>query len=130
MTLSIEQKNRLGQCLARLVPGFDGHVLAYKNHEIIWNDQRPIPSEHEIILEYEKIILEETKKTQAINKQLQANEKLKNIDIDLDVNTIDDVKALLKDLISLLKTDNDSTQTAKPSQAVESILTIDGVRIG
>lgn len=57
--ISPEAKSKLGQILARLLPGGDFQVFAFRNHEIVWKDARPQPSDDAINAEYFVIIAEE-----------------------------------------------------------------------
>lgn len=98
MALTREQKNKLGQCLARLVPGFDGQVLAYKDHEIVWRDARPQPTEQEIIAEYDKIIAEETSRQTKLDSALA---RIKATDI-ANANSIIALREIVNDMAIIL----------------------------
>lgn len=86
-------KERLGELLHRLVPGFNGYVLAYKNHEIIWNDSRPQPTEQELQAEYQVLLQEEAQKNQARQTRRAALKKIRNI------NNLAQVKVALEQIV-------------------------------
>jgi hypothetical protein len=125
MALTQDQKVRLGQCLARLVPGFDGQILAYNNHEIVWKDQRPQPSEDEIIAEYEKILREEKRKQDEHVEKENARKELQLLPPNADLPTL--IAAYNKLALILMDKGQHSGQ---PSNAVEARIIIDGKKVG
>jgi hypothetical protein len=114
MALTNEQKLKLGQCLTRLVPGFDGQILAYKNHEIVWKDERPQPSEEEIIAEYDKILAEEKRKKDSHEEKENVKKDIKLLPPSADLASV--IEAYNK-LALILK--EDAPSSGQPSNAVE-----------
>lgn len=101
MALSLEQKIRLGECLARLVPGFDGQVLAYKNYEVVWKDARPQPTEAQIIAEYNQILADEAAAQAKENDKGLAIARLRIADLQ-SATTIAALKVILADVLKVL----------------------------
>jgi hypothetical protein len=107
MALTQDQKNKLGICLARLVPGFDGQVLAYKDHEIVWRDARPQPDESAIVGMYNTILAEESAKAQERSDLDALKATLVNLKDDIkNATTIGQVKAILVDILKLMYLQN------------------------
>ena len=122
MALTKEQKIKLGQCLARLVPGFDGQILAYKDYLIEWKDSRPLPSEDEIIAEYEKILREENKERDAHEEKENVKKELKLLPPNADLSALIDAHNKLVMILGHAPRPNNG----KPSNAVKAKLYIDG----
>ena len=101
MALSLNQKVRLGECLAKLVPGFDGQVLAFKDYEIVWNDTRPLPSEAQIVAAYNQILADEAAAAAKENEKGLALARLKIADLQ-SATTIAALKVVLADLLKVL----------------------------
>ena len=72
-------KHMTGQLLARLVPGFDGVYDATKD-EIIWKDQRQLPSKADLDLEYQALQNEKVLSDEKKSEKEDGVEFLKGLD--------------------------------------------------